>query len=93
MSLNDWLKNDWLKAHSTTTKEVDGLLAIVDRELRDSEVDRVSADGRFSHAYRAALTLATVPAICVRLRACSRTIASLSDDRSHSRGSRPRRKG
>ena len=60
MSLNDWLKNDWLKAHSTTTKEVDGLLAIVDRELRDSEVDRVSADGRFSHAYRAALTLATV---------------------------------
>ena len=28
--------------------------------MQDSQVDGVSADGRFSHAYRAALTLATV---------------------------------
>jgi hypothetical protein len=60
MSLGDWLRNDWLKRHVTTKAEISGLLAIVDRELSDSQVDGVSADGRFNHAYRAALTLATV---------------------------------
>jgi uncharacterized protein (UPF0332 family) len=60
MSLDDWVRNDWLKRHKTTNAEIDGLLAIVDRELQDSEVDGVSTDGKFSHAYRAALTLATV---------------------------------
>jgi hypothetical protein len=60
MSLDDWLRNDWLKRHKTTKAEIDALLAIVDREVRDSQVDGVSVDGRFSHAYRAALTLATV---------------------------------
>jgi hypothetical protein len=60
MSLDDWLRNDWLKRHTTTKAEIKGLLAIVDRELRDSEVDGLSADGRFNHAYRAAFTLATV---------------------------------
>jgi hypothetical protein len=60
MSLDDWLRNDWLKRHTTTKAEIEGLFAIVDRELQDSQVDGVSADGRFGHAYRAALTLATV---------------------------------
>src|SRR5688572_12907668 len=60
MSLDEWLRNDWLKRHKTTKAEVDGLLGIVDRELQDSQVTAVSADGRFNHAYRAALTLATV---------------------------------
>jgi hypothetical protein len=60
MSLEDWLRNDWLKRHTTTKAEIEGLLAIADRELQDSQVDGVSADGRFNHAYRAALTLATV---------------------------------
>ena len=60
MSLDGWLRNDWLKRHTTTKAEIEGLFAIVDRELQDSQVDGVSADGRFSHAYRAALTLATV---------------------------------
>ena len=60
MSLDDWLRNDWLKRHTTTKAEIEGLLAIVERELQDSQVDGVSADGRFNHAYRAALTLATM---------------------------------
>ena len=60
MSLDTWLRNDWLKRHTTSIAEVTGLLAIVDRELQDSQVDGVSTDGRFNHAYRAVLTLATV---------------------------------
>jgi uncharacterized protein (UPF0332 family) len=59
MSLEDWLRSDWLKRHTTTKAEIEGLFANVDRELQDSQVDGVSADGRFNHAYRAAFTLAT----------------------------------
>ena len=32
----------------------------MERELRDSQVPGISSDGKFTHAYRAALTLATV---------------------------------
>jgi hypothetical protein len=60
MSLNDWAKNDWLKTHKTSKEEISGLLSIVERELQDSQVDGISSDGKFTHAYRAALTLATV---------------------------------
>jgi len=60
MSLENWVRNDWLKTHKTTNEEIEGLLSIVERELRDSQVEGISADGTFSHAYRAALTLATV---------------------------------
>ena len=60
MSLNDWAKNDWLKTHKTTKQEIDGLFSIVERELRDSQVNGISSDGKFTHAYRASLTLATI---------------------------------
>src|SRR5262252_693507 len=60
MSLEDWKRNDWLRTHETSERELAGLLSIVDRELHDSAVEALSADGRFNHAYRAALTLATV---------------------------------
>jgi hypothetical protein len=29
MSLSDWAKNDWLKAHKTTKQEIAGLFSIV----------------------------------------------------------------
>jgi len=58
MSLGDWEKNAWLKAHKTSEKELKGLFSILERELRDAQVKGVSADGKFSHAYRAVLTLA-----------------------------------
>jgi hypothetical protein len=60
MSLEDWAKNDWLKAHKTSKQELEGLFSIVSRELRDSEVKGISSDGKFTHAYRAALTLGTI---------------------------------
>ena len=59
MSLSDWAKNDWLKAHKTSKAEIEGLLSIVERELQDSQIAGISSDGKFTHAYRAALTLAT----------------------------------
>jgi len=60
MSLSDWAKNDWLKTHKTSAEEIKGLLSIVVRELEDGQLQGISSDGKFSHAYRAALTLATV---------------------------------
>lgn len=60
MSLSDWAKNDWLKPHQTSKEEIQNLLSIVDREILDAQVEGLSADGKFNHAYRAALTLGTV---------------------------------
>ena len=60
MSLSDWAKNDWLKVHKTTKQEIAGLFSIVERELQDSQVAGISSDGKFTHAYRASLTLATI---------------------------------
>ncbi|MBI3555578.1 MAG: hypothetical protein HY074_04885 [Deltaproteobacteria bacterium] len=60
MSLSDWAKNDWLKTHKTSRQEIEGLFSIVERELKDAQVEGISSDGKFTHAYRASLTLGTV---------------------------------
>jgi hypothetical protein len=59
MSLKQWADNGWLRAHKTSTKEVSGLLAIVERDLVDAEGE-ISADWRFGIAYNAALKLCTI---------------------------------
>src|SRR5579884_1312326 len=64
MSLSDWDKFGWLKAHTTSKQEIEGLLSIVERELKDAQVKGISSDGKFNHAYRAALTLATALLYC-----------------------------
>lgn len=39
MSLQDWERtNRWLVAHSTTRDEISSILAVGDRDLRDSRV-------------------------------------------------------
>ena len=58
LSLNDWLKNGWLIEHQTTQREIDDLFRIVDRDLKDCEVTRLSPDWRFNIAYNAALQCA-----------------------------------
>lgn len=64
MTLSDWAKNDWLKPHQTSRAEIEGLLSIVERELHDARVRGISSDGKFTHAYRAVLTLGTVLLHC-----------------------------
>jgi hypothetical protein len=60
MSLSEWAKNDWLKAHKTSRQEIEGLFSIVVREISDAQVKGISSDGMFTHAYRASLTLSTI---------------------------------
>ena len=47
MSLESWLQSDYLGRHQATVAEVQKLLGVVDRELSDSAVKGLSADGQF----------------------------------------------
>lgn len=57
MSLEQWLRNGWLQQDEVTVAEIQQLLQVVDRDLADAQVLGLSADGRFQHAYDAALQL------------------------------------
>jgi hypothetical protein len=57
MSLANWLQIGHLIKHQATVAEVRNLLGVVDRELADAGVPGLSDDGRFTHAYDAALLL------------------------------------
>lgn len=57
MYLQNLLKIGHLTNHQATVAEVRNLLGVVDRELADGGVTGMSDDGRFRHAYDAALLL------------------------------------
>jgi hypothetical protein len=65
MSLEDWLRNGWIHRSETSLAEILSPFQVADREIGDARVSGLSTDGRFQHAYDAALQLCTVP-----LRAC-----------------------
>jgi hypothetical protein len=60
MSLEDWKRNHWLKDSIPTLTEITQLFAVVDREIHDASVAGLSVDGKFMHAYDAALNLCTI---------------------------------
>jgi hypothetical protein len=65
MSLNDWLKAQWLKAHKTSRQEIANLLGVADRDLRDCQIEGLSEDARLGISYNAALQCAvTALAAC-----------------------------
>ena len=60
MSLERWAENGWLRAEPTSPDEIRGLLAIVDRDLKDAAVAAISEDRRFEAAFSAARTAANI---------------------------------
>ncbi len=60
MSLEQWLQNGWLQRSDATVAEIQKLLEVVDRDLSDAGASGLSADGRFFHAYEAALQLCMI---------------------------------
>ena len=64
MSLEDWLKNGWLKTHQTSQSDIKKLLNIIERDLEDCQFDSVSEDWRFAMAYNAARQCCTVALFC-----------------------------
>jgi hypothetical protein len=59
MSLAEWARYSWLVNHEPSAQEIAELLGIADRDLRDCEQTRLSADWRLAIAYNAALQTAT----------------------------------
>ena len=59
MSLSDWVTFGWLTMHRATRDEIRALLAVADRDLKDSAVAGLSEDSQLGLAYNAALQAAT----------------------------------
>lgn len=59
MSLEDWLKANWLTRHNTSPQEIADLLEVADRDLKASAVKGLDDDWRLAIAYNAALRCAT----------------------------------
>jgi hypothetical protein len=84
VSLADWLASRWIVAHTPSREEIADLLAVVDRDLTDAAVPRLSADWRLGISYNAALQLATLALAAEgyrpgRERAHERAILSLRE--------------
>lgn len=71
MTLKDLLAEGRLRSHKTSIQEVADLLRVVDRDLADAGIPRLSADRRFATAYNAALPLATIALHAAGYRAAS----------------------
>jgi len=60
VSLNEWLADGRLRRHESSIRESQDLLRIVERDLADAGLRRLSTDRRYATIYNAALQLATV---------------------------------
>ena len=60
MSLNKWLGEGRLRIHKSSAQEVSELFRVVDRDIDDAHIRKLSADRRFTTSYNAALQLATI---------------------------------
>jgi len=54
-SLRDWVQYGWLTEHKSSREEIENLLGVVDRDLRECQAKGLGADWRFAIAYNAAL--------------------------------------
>lgn len=82
MTLRNWLDQRWLTKHTPSREEIAGLLEVINRDLEDAAIDRLSADWRLGIAYNAALQLANLALAAEgyrveRQRAHERAIRSL----------------
>jgi hypothetical protein len=55
MSLEEWLEKGWIKSYKTTPREIRNLLSIVNRDIRQSQIQGLDNDTKLSLAYNAAL--------------------------------------
>ena len=59
--MQDLLGEGRLRRRSVRKGEIQGMLQVVERDLKDAAVSGLSSDRRFIIAYEAALTLASIP--------------------------------
>jgi len=58
MSLEDWLRNNWLHVHSTSPEEIQSLLHSAEEDLRSALIEGIAAGWKLNMAYTAALRCA-----------------------------------
>ncbi|MBN2543706.1 hypothetical protein JXI42_12645 [bacterium] len=64
MTLEKFQNQDKLKPHKTSDREINDLLRLVKRDLKDAQVKNISNDRRFATAYNAVFQLATIVLYC-----------------------------
>jgi len=68
-TLQNWLNYGWLVEHRTSRQEIRDLLAIVDRDVQNAQLEELSADWRMAIAYNAALQTAVAALAAAGFRA------------------------
>ena len=64
MSLKELSAQGSIKPHKTSKEEIENLLELVRRDIKDAGVKTISTDRRFATAYNAVLQLATIVIYC-----------------------------
>jgi len=64
MSLKKLLDQGKLRPHKTSKEEISNLFKLANRDISDSQVEKLSEDRKFATAYNAILQLATVLLYC-----------------------------
>jgi hypothetical protein len=59
MNLTQWLDRGDLQRVSVTEKSLEDIIKLIERDLKDSQVQALSADRKFATAYGAALNLSS----------------------------------
>jgi hypothetical protein len=68
MTWQQLLSANRVRAHQTSKQELDGLRAVIERDLHDAGLDGLSADRSFATSYNAALQTAKVAIACAGYR-------------------------
>ena len=64
MDLKALLNQDKLRQHRTSKEEIENLLTLVRRDIKDAKIEGLSSDRKFTIAYNAVLQLATIFLYC-----------------------------
>jgi uncharacterized protein (UPF0332 family) len=73
MSLENWLNNGWLKRHQTSQTEVQGILGLVSRDIKEACNLTINTDWRMNMAFNASLQCANAALMASGYRAASQT--------------------
>ncbi|MCG9478677.1 MAG: hypothetical protein K9H14_00530 [Actinomycetia bacterium] len=68
MNLEDLLNQGIVKHHETSKKEIQNLIELARRDIKDAKVIGLSSDRKFVCAYNAVLQLATILLYCKGFR-------------------------
>lgn len=64
MSWTKLLASRTVQPHATSKNEIDGLRDLIERDLRDADINELSDDRRFATAYNAVLQLSKMALAC-----------------------------